>query len=220
MNEVDRFAKTIWDYMLMGQKLEQADLIFVLGSSDIRVAEYSADLFLQGYAQKILFSGGVAHKSDLLATNWGDKTEAEMFSEIAVKKGVPTDKILLETRATNTGENVVFSYDIIKRIEPEVKKIILVQKPFMERRTYATFMKHWSDDKTKIIVTSPPISFDDYPGNYISKEKLVNLLVGDLQRMKIYAEKEFQVPQNIPRNVWTAFEQLKSQGYTKHLIKE
>lgn len=206
--------------MLLGNKLEQADLILVLGNSDIRVAEYSADLFLQGYAPKILFSGGVAHKSDLLATTWEDKTEAEMFSEIAVKKGVPADKILLENKATNTGENVIFSYEIIKLVEPEIKNIILVQKPFMERRTFATFMKRWPQaQKMKIIVTSPPILFENYPDNYISNEKLINLLVGDLQRLNVYAEKGFQIPQKIPQKVWSAFEQLSVLGYTKHLVK-
>ena len=45
------------------------------------------------------------------------------------------------------------------------KKIILVQKPFMERRTLATFLKQWPEiDKTfdRIAVTSPQIYFMDY----------------------------------------------------------
>jgi hypothetical protein len=45
-------------------------------------------------------------------------------------------------------------------------------------------------------------------------------MVGDLQRIKIYPEKGFQIPQEIPSDVWDAFEQLVELGFDKHLAKE
>ena len=45
-------------------------------------------------------------------------------------------------------------------------------------------------------------------------------LIGDLQRIKVYADKGFQVPQHIPENVWAAYHQLVQLGYTDHLIRE
>jgi len=44
-------------------------------------------------------------------------------------------------------------------------------------------------------------------------------MIGDLQRIKVYPQKGFQIFQEIPDDVWTAYEQLLALGYTKHLIK-
>src|SRR5262249_44372618 len=95
-----------------------------------------------------------------------DKSEAETFGDEAIRLGVPSEKIILETRSTNTGENIRFTQAILKERGIQLRKMILVQKPYMERRTYATFMKQWAhdDDKTiQIFVTSPQISFEAYP---------------------------------------------------------
>lgn len=219
IESIDELAKTIWDYHHMHHQLAKSDLIWVLGSNDLRVADYAADLFLQKWAPIILFSGGVAHKNDILATSWGDLTEAEKFSEVAIQKSIPKDKILLENNSTNTGENIQFSYQLMQDHNLHPKKVILVQKPFMERRTYATFMKQWPGEPIQIIVTSPPISFEDFPNQQISRDDLINTMVGDLQRIKVYPEKGFQIPQDIPTDVWRAYEQLVVLGYTKHLIK-
>ena len=86
----------------------------------------------------------------------------------------------------------------------------------MERRTYATIKVHWPDNK--IIVTSPPIDFDDYPNKEISKDDLINIMVGDLQRIKLYPEKGFQVYQEIPKDVLDAYEKLINLGFDKHII--
>jgi hypothetical protein len=43
-------------------------------------------------------------------------------------------------------------------------------------------------------------------------------MVGDLQRIKVYPEKGFQISQDIPDDVWKAYEELVRLGYTKHLV--
>lgn len=217
--EIDELAKTIWDFHLLRQKLIKSDLILVLGSSDIRVAEYACDLFLAGWAPKILFSGGVAHTNDILAAEWGGITEAEKFAEVAKEKGIPRKNILIENESTNTGENITFSYRVLcaKNFLPQ--SIILVQKPYMERRAYATFRKQWPDQETKIIVTSPPIPYEAYQNRVFPRDRILNTIVGDLQRIKIYSEKGFQIKQQIPPNVWEAYEKLVDLGYTKHMVR-
>jgi hypothetical protein len=110
-NSTDQeLAKIIWDYHHLNQKLEPADLILVLCSHDLRVAEYAADLLLKDYAPYVIFSGGVAHQDDLLSTNWNGLTEAEKFAEVAISKGVSRNRISIENKAQNTG--ITFSYRI------------------------------------------------------------------------------------------------------------
>jgi hypothetical protein len=48
-------------------------------------------------------------------------------------------------------------------------------------------------------------------------ERVINIMVGDLQRIRIYPAKGFQIPQDIPDEVWTAYERLVKWGFTKHL---
>lgn len=211
--EIENLAKIIWDYHNLNQKLEKADCILVLGSHDLRIAEYGAKLFLEDWAPLIIFSGGLGH---LTKEIWSEP-EADQFARVAINMGVPKEKIIIENKSTNTGENIQFTRELLKEKNIDPKKFIVVQKPYMERRSYATFKKVWPEKE--FVVTSPPISFDDYPDKIRTKEDVIGIMAGDLQRIKLYPEKGFQIPQEIPANVWSAYEKLVEAGYIKHLIK-
>jgi uncharacterized SAM-binding protein YcdF (DUF218 family) len=162
----------------------------------------------------IIFSGGLGNFTKDIWT----ETEADLFAGIAQKMGVPKENILIENKSTNTGENIRFTQHLLERKNLDLKTFIVVQKPYMERRSYATFKKHWPDKK--LIVTSPQISFDGYPTEEIPMDRVINIMVGDLQRIKFYPGKGFQIFQEIPPDVWHAYEQLVEKGFDKHLMKE
>jgi uncharacterized SAM-binding protein YcdF (DUF218 family) len=211
--EIDHLARIIWDYHHLNQKLEKADCILVLGSHDTRVAEYGARLFLEGWAPLIVFSGGLGRLTEGIWT----EPEADQFARIAIKMGVPKENILIENQSGNTGENIQFARELLKKKNINPDKFIVIQKPYMERRLYATFKKIWPEKKC--IVTSPPIPFEDYPGQFQTKNEVVNMMVGDLERIRLYAEKGFQIPREIPPEVCDAYEKLTSVGYVKYLVK-
>jgi len=204
-------AKKLWDYHHMDHIPENADCILVLGSHDLRVADRGADLYLQGWAPILIFSGGLGNVTRGL---WKDP-EADWFARIALDKGVPAEAIFIENQSANTGENILFTQKLLQEKGLDPQTFLLVQKPYMERRSYATFKKHWPEKK--LIVSSPQISFEDYPTEEISMEKVINIMVGDLQRIRIYPAKGFQIPQDIPDEVWKAYERLVEWGFTKHL---
>jgi hypothetical protein len=91
----------------------------------------------------------------------------------------------------------------------------------MERRAYATFRKVWPE-KTAI-VTSPRVSFEDYLARYsnasLSERDVIGIMVGDLQRIREYPARGFQIEQEIPADVWAAFLRLVELGYDSHLIR-
>ena len=206
-------ANKLWDYHHVNQSLKKSDCILVLGSHDLRVAERGAELYLQGLAPIIIFSGGLGNFTKEI---WAE-SEADKFATIAMNMGVPRDAILIENKSTNTGENILFTQKLLKENGLDPQSFIVVQKPYMERRSYATFKKHWPEKK--LAVTSPQISFEKYYNDEIPLEKVINIMVGDLQRIKIYPEKGFQIFQEIPKDVWSAYGQLVSRGYDKHLVK-
>ena len=215
LNDTDGAAKLIWDYMHVKDELKKADAIFALCSLDTRVAERAAQLYLDGYGKYLIFSGSVGK----LTEGKFMKSEAATFADIALAMGVPHDKIIIEDKSTNTGENIQFTYNLLKEKELLPKSLILVQKPYMERRTYATFKKQWPDSTTAIYVTSPQIAYEDYFDEACPKDLVLHIMAGDLQRIKEYPKLGYQIAQEIPDDVWAAFQQLVGLGFTKHLIK-
>ncbi|MFO7691864.1 MAG: YdcF family protein [Vicinamibacterales bacterium] len=208
----DDLAAILWDYMRFGHEVTSADVILVLGSNDVRVGEHGARLFLRGLAPLMVCSGNVGR----LTEGHFRKSEAETFADAAVRLGVPRSAILLESASTNTGENIDRSRALLAARGLDPKRVIVVQKPYMERRAWATFKRRWPEPDLQ--VTSPPISYDRYPTPEIPRDLVINILVGDVQRMRIYAERGFQVPQPIPDKVWSAWEELVARGYTGHLV--
>ena len=212
-DEVLSLARQLWNYHLMNHKIEKADCILALGNHDLRVAERAAELFLEGYAPIVIMSGGLGNFTKGIWT----KKEADKFAAVAIEKGVPPEVILIENQSTNTGENILFTQKLLQQKGIDPQSFIVVQKPDMERRAYATFKKYWPDKK--LSVTSPQFSFEEYPTEEMPMEKLIHVMVGDLQRIKKYPEKGFQIYQEIPQEVWSAYEKLVALGFTDHLMK-
>jgi uncharacterized SAM-binding protein YcdF (DUF218 family) len=209
----DELARRLWDYMRLGHEVTSAEVILVLGSNDVRVGEHGARLFLRGLAPLMVCSGNVGR----LTEGHFLKSEAETFADEAARLGVPRSAILLERASTNTGENIDRSRALLASRGVHPRRVIVVQKPYMERRAWATFKRRWPEPDLQ--VTSPPIPYDQYPTPEIPRELVINILVGDVQRMRVYADRGFQVPQPIPETVWSAWEELVARGYTGHLVR-
>jgi uncharacterized SAM-binding protein YcdF (DUF218 family) len=212
-DSIIELAKKLWDYHHLNHPLEKSDCIFVLGSHDLRVAERGAELYLEGWAPLLILSGGLGNLTEGL---WSE-AEADKFAAVAESMGVPREAMLIENKSTNTGENILLTQELLKEKGLHPQSFLVVQKPYMERRSYATFKKRWPEKK--LIVTSPQIAFEAYPNEEISLEDVINIMVGDLQRIKYYPEKGFQIYQEIPNDVWQIYEQLIELGFDKHLVQ-
>ena len=210
--EIQQAAQVVWDYHRLGHTLVPADLIFVLGSHDLRVAEHAADLFHRGLAPRVVLSGGLGR---LTAETWA-RTEAETFAEVMRQRGVPETVLLLESRSTNTGENVRFTRQLLAERGVAVQSIIAVQKPYMERRAFATIRKQWPE--VALRVSSPPIEFRHYPTDAIPLDEVIHIMVGDLNRIIEYPRLGFMIPQPVPDTVRHAYERLVAAGFTRHRI--
>jgi uncharacterized SAM-binding protein YcdF (DUF218 family) len=211
--EVRSLAKAIWRYNAVREPLKKSDCIMLLGNHDSRTAEYAAKMYLDGWANWLVLSGGL---SSFTATIY-DKAEALVFREIAVAAGVPLNRIIVEDQSTNTGENFRFTAELLKKLQLNFQSFIFVQKPNMLRRVRATAMKLWPEKS--FLTSSHDLEYEHAPHHPITEEMLVHEIVGDLQRVKLYPERGFQAPQEIPPEVWAAFERLVELGFTGNLAK-
>ena len=214
---VNALVGILWDYMLVQHELRPADCIIVFGSHDIRVAEYAVELYQAGYAPWLLFSGGVVQQNLALNVHW-DATEAEVFARLAMTSGVPGERILIEKQSTNTGENLRFSQAMLASSGLPFRSFIMAQKPYMERRVLASALVQWTAGN--FIVTSPPINCADYLDGPLPRDEVIQHIVGDFQRVKVYGEIGFQAPQEIPAEAWRAFERLVELGYDRRLVRD
>jgi uncharacterized SAM-binding protein YcdF (DUF218 family) len=209
-------VERLWNYHRLNHALAPSDAILVLCSHDMRVAERGAQLQLDGWAPLLIFSGGLG---SITRSLW-QEPEADQFAKVAESMGVPRERILVENKSTNTGENVLFTRRLLEERGMAIDRIIVVQKPYMERRSYATFRKVWPEKDP--IVTSPQVTFDEYLQTYsnesLTVDDVISIMVGDTQRIRVYAEMGFQIPQEMPTDVWDAYERLVDAGYGSRLI--
>jgi len=211
-------AKVLWSFLKRKDLPEKCDILLAPGFIDFRLAKYDAQLILDGWARKVIFSGKGTSQNDILSRPWAeDISEARKFAEIAVSLGVPKEKILIEEDSTNTGENIVFSQRMLESEGIIPKKIMIAQAPF-NLRFYLTLMKQWVGEKPGIIMACPSINFEEYPFKGFSMDILINVLVGDVQRVIIFSEMGYQIPWDIPRDVLEAYEELIKYGYTKRMM--
>jgi uncharacterized SAM-binding protein YcdF (DUF218 family) len=130
--------------------------------------------------------------------------------------GVPAEKILIENRSTNTGENIAFVRQLLQKRGIVPTDIVAVHKPYCGRRILATIKKQWPE--VTPLITSPPIEFRDYPTEKISERHLISRMVGEVQRLQTYALKGHVVAQEVPEDVLRAYEMLRDRGYTDWMV--
>ena len=209
--------QTVWDYLGMHQAPEQADVIVGFGNFNTNIARRAAELYLRGLAPVVLFTGGLGRNTEGLLP----EPEAVRFARVAMECGVPETAILLEPESTNTAENILFTRRLLEQRGIPHERILGVHQPFMERRITAAMGVYWPEQAFR--VTSPQVSITDYLADAkkqgVTENAAVSVIVGDFQRMDLYAKKGYQLPQDIPEEAWDAFHRLVEMGFDKQLAK-
>lgn len=202
-------AQRLYEFMSDCSAPETADLILVLGCHDLRVADHAAELFLSGAAPLLVCTGGFGKMTE----GRFQAPEGVLFARRCMEKGVPPDAILIEDRATNTGENFTLSRALI----PGKKTGIAVCKPYMAKRALATGKQQWPELRWS--VSTPRIPFAQYVPDDAALIPEIELMTGDLQRLELYARRGFQAPTFVPEELWAAWRRLVDAGFDRYVEK-
>jgi uncharacterized SAM-binding protein YcdF (DUF218 family) len=205
-------ATLIWNYHQMEHQPRPCSAAIGLGSHDLGVATAAADLYRAGLFPVLVFSGG---NSPTTRARF-PRGEAVHYREHALSLGVPDEAILVEPNAANTGQNITLSRELLAEAGVQVESLLLISKPYMERRSYATCRKLWPE--ADVVCASEPLELDDYIKSIGDEKLVVNMLVGDLQRVIEYPKLGFAVEQEVPRDVHDAYERLLRAGFDSRLI--
>ncbi len=132
------FLKAVGKYMLVETKLGMADVCIVFGNPHCdHLAAHAAKLYHAGYTKTIVVSGKPVT---------GDgRSEAIRMRDMLVKCGVPVSAILVEDKASNSGENVLYTMQLLKDkgLFNGINSIIAVGHIHAARRFLMTLEKHW-----------------------------------------------------------------------------
>ena len=189
-----------------------ADLILAAGSHDVRVAEHAAALYHAGLAPLVVCSGGFGKMTEELF----HEPEGVVFARRCVELGVPEDRIIVEARATNTGENFTRSRALLSSLQIPAKTGVVVCKPYMAKRAWATGTKQWPEITWH--VSTPSLTFAQYLAIDVPAAREISLMVGDLQRLKLYDEKGYQAPVPVPDSLWAVYARLVCDGFNEFVL--
>ena len=207
----------IWDYLCLHEEPKKADIIVGFGNFNTDIAVRAAQLYHEGYAPKILFTGGLGRNTETLFP----VSEAERFKRTAMACGVPEEDIILEDKSRNTRENIELTREKLEELRLPHAHILGVHQPFMERRIVAAMGVYWPEQSFS--VTCPQVSIPEYlkraKEQGISENASVSVIVGDFQRIELYAKLGYQLPQYIPDEAWEAYYKLINMGFDKQLAK-
>ncbi|MER7979556.1 YdcF family protein [Streptomyces sp. NPDC095817] len=205
-------ARRLWDYHQMGHTPRPCSVAIGLGSHDLGVADTAVDLYKQGMAPLLVFTGATSPTT----RERMPRGEAVHYRERALELGVPSSAVLVEPNARNTGDNIKFSRAVLEKAGVQVASVLLISKPYEERRAYATACKLWPG--IEFVSASTPMTFDEYVDSIQDAHLVIDMLVGALQRLLIYPEQGFMISQRVPDDVREAYERLCRQGFTSRLL--
>jgi uncharacterized SAM-binding protein YcdF (DUF218 family) len=205
-------ALLLWEYHRLGHALRRCDAAVGLGSHDLGVATYAAKLFHRGLYPVIVFTGG----STPTTRDRFPRGEAVHFRERALALGVPDAAILVDPDATNTGANIVNSRALLAAAGYRPESLLLISKPYAERRSYATVRRLWPE--VEVVCTSMPLEFDEYVQSIGDERLAIDMMIGDLQRIIEYPARGFTVTQDVPPEVVAVYERLYAAGFVSRAV--
>ncbi len=208
--ETLRRAAEIWKYFASFRSVAASDAIVVCCSYDLRVCDHACDLVDSGIADTLLLSGRHGSWTRHLWT----EPEAEVFRARALANGVPDERIILETRATNFGENVAHARDLI----PEARRVTFVTKPNSLLRAKLTAAVQWPE--VTAYVSCPELAFPAEVSEVIGLWGVINEMVGDVERIMRYPDLGYQAGHELPAAIVEDWQYLRDAGFDHHCLAD
>ncbi len=205
------FAKDIFEYLyLSSDYIPRADVVIGFGHFDLKIPRHCGNLYKNGYAQKIIFTGGIGSGTADLG-----KAEAVAFVEELKRRypTVPDEAVIVEERSINTSENVQFTAQKLAMSYPDftfgeqIKVAIIVANAYRQRRVFLTCKQHLP--KVEFYNAPPETTFEEEFRLFSSKGlAFIELLVGEIDRIIGYGEKGYIVREKIPDEIYNKYSEI------------
>lgn len=174
----------IADYMMPAFPASPSDLGFLFGTRHgvPEFCEAACALWEQGMFRRLLVSGG--------RTRGMPESEAEFIADRLVRLGIPESVLILETLATNTGENVLFGRARVAEAMDlaAVRSVVVIGKACSTRRYLMTLQRHWPGLRMSVC----PVNYFGVPaGRWHEDEQFRSRVLGEFDKIPRYLEQGF-----------------------------
>ena len=184
--------------------IKKVDILVLLGNSIPYTIKCAVDAYKNNLCDRILINGGIGHSTQILRNEIRknesfnlieveNRAEADIFFDIMTKiYNIPGDKIIVENKSTNCGDNALKAIALLSELQIEYNSLLLIQDPTMQFRTYASFLKYIDKRKVKLINYSPFIPVIDNNLKLTNKDidgiwneqRYLELIMGEIPRLK------------------------------------
>ncbi len=182
------------------------DAVIGFGMFDLSLPRYCADLYVQGAAPRIIFTGGVGAGTGDLGGPEADMWRAEIRR---THPQIPDSAFVLENRSTNTAENIAFTAELLAQKYPAltfgggIESVIVVASPSRMRRVRLTLRK--LQPGVRVVRRLPHVDFAAEAALYARQGvDYFEHLVGELDRIALYPTRGWIAEEPIPPQVQAA----------------
>ena len=177
----------ITDFIFIEHSLKKADVIFIPGSNEGRLAIHAADLYQKGYAPIVVPSG----KYSILKAEFQYptekspapkqlyKTESDYLGAVLMAHGVPKKAILKEKQATYTYENAIFTKRLLEEKRISVSTAILSCQAYHARRCLMYYQLLFPNVQ---FIVSPVVTKEISRENWYLDAGKIDTVLGELER--------------------------------------
>lgn len=229
--------------------VSDGELIILAGNAVIPTIDAACQLAANSELP-LLITGGIGHSTTFLYAAIAKhprynvipttgRAEAAIISDIATQFWkVPAEKVLVEEKSSNCGENARFTFDLMQTLQITPASAIIIQDPTMQRRTLATFERVWQDETHQPRWRSwpgiVPVLVSHETGTTFSLnekglwpvERYISLALGEIPRIRDDAQgygpkgRDFISHVDIPAAVINAWEFLARDAALAQLMHE
>lgn len=174
----------IADYVMPAFPAIPSDLGFLFGTRH-GVGEFCAAahaLWQDGMFKRLLVSGG--------CTGNVPRSEAEVIGERLLQLGVPESALILETAATNTGENVQLGRAKVAELMDiaAIRSVVVIGKVCSTRRYLMTLQRHWPGLRMSVC----PVNYFGVPADrWHEHEEFRTRVLSEFDKIPLYLSRGF-----------------------------
>lgn len=182
-----QWMKDIENFIFLEDAPAPADVIFVPGNGHALPSELAAQLYLAGYAPRILPSGRYAigtsgfagQKSGARRYEGEFETEWAFMRHILMENGVPERAILREDEATYTYQNAIYSRRRTDAEKITVSRAIICCMPVHARRCRMYYETLYPDAE---LLVCPAPGADITRENWLKTGESIDAVLGEMER--------------------------------------
>lgn len=178
--------RLISEYMMPDVAPAPSDIGFMFGTRH-GVDEFcvtACSLWQEQMFGKLLISGG--------STRDEPRSEAEVIAARLMEMGMPASSLILETAATNTGENVILGRKRVAEVMDlaSIKTVLVIGKVCSTRRYLMTMKRHWPE----VQVCASPVNYFGLPANrWNEHDDFRARVLGEFMKIPGYLQRGFLV---------------------------